>query len=190
MIHQSLLGVTFAVWAFACGCIAGAFLRRAPAVSIGLFGSVLGAIAGFFVGNADGPAEVPAYTAVGGSVGLFVGGAVGLLTTKAQPPSKLLARAAVVVLVVTPFAGAALTALLQAACPLYVTGKRAGMCTYQGGDVLGGWVSGVVVAFIADALFVAIVFAFSAVQARHAADRRAWLERGPDGMSCIVASDA
>jgi len=52
MIHQSLLGVTFAVWAFASGCIAGVFLRRAPAVSIAaLFASVLGAFAGFFVGN-------------------------------------------------------------------------------------------------------------------------------------------
>jgi hypothetical protein len=49
-------------------------------------------------------------------------------------------------LVVAPFAGAALTALLQIACSLYVTGKRAGVCTYQGGDVLGGWVSGLVVA--------------------------------------------
>jgi len=176
MIHQSLLGATFAVWAFACGCVAAAFLPRAPAVSIALFASVLGAFAGFFVGNADGPAEVPAYTAVGGSVGLFVGGAVGLLTTRAPPPSKLPARAAVVVLVAAPFAGAALTALLQVACPLYVTGKRAGMCTYQGGDVLGGWVSGVVVAFMADAPFVAIVFALSAVQARRAADRRPWLE--------------
>ena len=171
------------MWAFACGCVAGAFLRRAPAVSIALFGSVLGAVAGFFVGNADGPAEVPAYTAVGASVGLFIGGAVGLLTTRAKPPSKLLARAAVVALVVAPFAGAALTALLQVACPLYVTGKRAGMCTYQGVDLLGGWVSGVIVAFIADALFVAIVFGFSAVQARHAEDRSAWLERRPDGVS-------
>jgi len=51
MIHQSVLGVTFAVWAFASGCIAGVFLRRAPAVSIALFASVLGAFAGFFVGN-------------------------------------------------------------------------------------------------------------------------------------------
>ena len=57
------------------------------------------------------------------------------------------------------------------------------MCTYQGHDLLGGWVSGVIVAFIADALFVAIVFAFSAVQARHAEDRRIWLERRPDGVS-------
>jgi hypothetical protein len=152
---------------------------------------VFGAIVGFFVGNADGPAEVPAYTAVGGSVGLFVGGAVGLLTTRAKPPSKLLARAAVVVLLVAPFAATALTTLLQVACPLYVTGKRAGMCTYQGVDVLGGWVSGVIVAFIADALFVSIVFAFSAVQARHAEGRRSWLERrSDDGSMDAVASDA
>jgi hypothetical protein len=39
------------VCAFACGYVAAAFLRRAPAVSIALFASVLGAFAGFFVGN-------------------------------------------------------------------------------------------------------------------------------------------
>ena len=177
MTHQSLLGVTFAVWALACGCIAGAFVRRAPAVSAALIAAVLGAVAGFFVGNADGPAEVPAYTAVGASIGLFVGGLVGLLTTRAKPPSKLLTRGALVVLLMAPFAAAALTALLQVACPLYVTGKRAGFCTYQGVDLLGGWVSGVIIAFIADALFVAVVFAFSALQARHAEDRQAWAER-------------
>ena len=65
------------------------------------------------------------------------------------------------------------------------------MCTYQGVDMLGGWVSGVIVAFIADALFVSIVFAFSAVQVRHAEGRRAWLERRPDdGSMDAVASDA
>jgi hypothetical protein len=166
MAHQSVLIAIFSAWALACVCVAGAFRRRAPAVSLGLIGAVLGAIAGFFVGNADGPAEVPAYTAVGASVGLFVGAAVGLLTTSAQPPSKVLARAALVSLLVAPVAAAALTALLQVACPLYVTGKRAGFCTYQGVDLLGGWVSGVVVAFVCDALFVALVFAISAAQAR------------------------
>src|SRR5689334_21729079 len=121
MTHQSVLVATFAAWTIACLSVAYVFLRRAPAVSVALFCAVLGAIAGFFVGNGDGPAEVPAYAAVGASVGLFMGGAVGLGTTTAKPPSKLLARAAWSVVLVAPFVAAVLTALLQIACPLYVT---------------------------------------------------------------------
>jgi hypothetical protein len=182
MTHQSVLVATFAAWTIACLSVGGVFLRRAPAVSVALFGAVLGAIAGFFVGNADGPAEVPAYTAVGASVGLFVGGAVGLGTTTAKPPSKVLARAALCAVLAAPFAAAALTALLQIACPLYVTGKRAGFCTYQGDDLLGGWVSGVIVAFVCDALFVAIVFAISAAQARRRSVTQAVPEMPTDAL--------
>jgi hypothetical protein len=60
------------------------------------------------------------------------------------------------VLLVAPFAAAALTFLLQGACPLYISGKGSGFCNYQGADVLGGWVSGVIVAFLVDAVFVAV----------------------------------
>jgi hypothetical protein len=71
-----------------------------------------------------------------------------------------------VVLVVAPFAAGALTALLQLACPLYVWGKASGFCNYQGVDVLGGWVSGVIVAFLVDAAFVAGLLFVSAWQIR------------------------
>jgi hypothetical protein len=72
MIHESLLVATFATWALACLTAGVVLRRRAPAVALGLLGTVLGAVAGFFLGNADGPAEVPAYTAVGASAGVFV----------------------------------------------------------------------------------------------------------------------
>jgi hypothetical protein len=155
----------FVVWAVACLGLGAVFLRRAPAVSLALGGSVLGAVAGFLVGNADGPAEVPAYTAVGASLGLFLLGVAGLLTTSPGGLSRSLRRAAVLVLLVMPFAAAALTVLLQVSCPLYISGKGSGFCNYQGGDVLGGWVSGVVVAFLVDAVFVAALLFISAWQA-------------------------
>jgi hypothetical protein len=164
--RPSLLVVIFSVWAVTSVAIAGSFLRRAPAVSFGLFGSLLGAFAGFLVGNADGPAEVPAYTAVGASVGLFSNGVVGMLTTSARSPSEPLRRAALLVLIAAPFTAGALTLLVPLACPLYVSGKGSGFCNYQGVDVLGGWVSGVIVAFLFDAMFVAGLLFLSARQAR------------------------
>lgn len=63
-----------------------------------------------------------------------------------------------------------LTMLLQVACPLYVTGRRAGFCNCQEVDVLGGWVSGVIVAFLLDTWFVAGLLLVSALQARWSED--------------------
>lgn len=146
------------------------FLRRAPAVSLAMFGSVLGAASGFLVGNADGPAEVPAYTAVGASAGILASGVLGLLITTARPPSELLRRAALLVLIAAPLASGGLTLLVQLACPLYVTGRHSGFCNYQGRDLLGGWVSGVIVAFLVDALFVAGLLLVSARQVRSSED--------------------
>ena len=155
----------FIGWAATCVAVGVAFLRRAPAVSLALFGSVLGAIGGFLVGNADGPSEVPAYAAVGASLGLFANGGFGIVGTTARPPSELLGRAAWVTLIAGPVLALVLVALLQVACPLYVSGRRAGFCDYQGVDLLGGWVSGVIVAFVVDGWFVAGLFAASARQA-------------------------
>ena len=146
----------FAFWAAACIGLAVVFIRRAPAVSGSLVGSIIGAIAGFLVGNADGPAEVPAYTAVGASVGLFAFGVLALPIMAARGPSRSLTHAAWLVLLAAPFAAAALTFLLQGACPLYISGKGSGFCNFKGGDLLGGWVSGVIVAFLVDAVFVAV----------------------------------
>jgi hypothetical protein len=154
------------VWALACVAVGAVFLGRAPAVSLALFGSLLGAVAGFLIGNADGPAEVPAYAAVGASLGLIASGLIGLITTSARPPARWLRRAALLVLVGAPFAAGALTLLLQLACPLYVGGKRSGYCNYQGQDLLGGWLSGVIVAFLLDAVFVAVLLLVSALRVR------------------------
>jgi hypothetical protein len=165
-----LLVAIFVAWAMTCAAVGTAFLRRAPAVSLAVFGSVIGAVGGFLVGNADGPAEVPAYTAVGASVGLFANGGLGMLATTARPPSRLLRQAAWVALFAGPLAAGVLTTLLQAACPLYVSGRQAGFCNYQGVDLLGGWLSGVIVAFVVDAWFVAALFAISARQALRAED--------------------
>jgi hypothetical protein len=165
MARPSLLVPIFTVWAVTCGVIGTAFLRRAPAVSLAMFASVLGAIAGFLVGNGDGPAEVPAYTAVGASVGLFANGGLGMLATSGRPPSEPLRRAAWFVLLAGPVVAGVLTMLLQVACPLYVTGRRTGFCNYQEVDQLGGWVSGVIVAFQVDTWFVAGLLLVSARQA-------------------------
>lgn len=164
--RQSLLVPIFGVWAVASVAVGAVFLRRAPAVSLALFGSLIGAVAGFLVGNADGPAEVPAYTAVGASLGLFSNGVIGMLTTSARPPSGPFRRAALMVLIAAPFAAGALTLLVLLACPLYVSGKASGFCNYQGIDLLGGWVSGVIVAFLFDDVFVAGLLQLSARQAR------------------------
>ena len=151
---NTLLAPIFIVWAMTCAAVGAALLRHVPAVSLALFGSVLGAIGGFLVGNADGPAEVPAYTAVGASVGLFAIGGLGVLATRARPPSEPLRRAAWVMLIAGPLVAGVLAMLLLVACPLYVTGRQTGFCNYQEVDQLGGWVSGVIVAFLFDTWFV------------------------------------
>jgi hypothetical protein len=160
----SLVAV-FTIWAVACLGLAAVFPRRAPAMSLALGGSVLGAVAGFLVGNADGPAGVPASTAVGASLGLFLLGVAGLLTTSPRAPSRSLRLAALLVLLVMPLGAAALTILLQVSCPLYISGKGSGFCNFRGTDVLGGWVTNVIAAFVVDALFVAVLLLVSAWQA-------------------------
>ena len=163
---RAMLIFTFLGWAIACAAIGVVFVRRAPAISLALIGSLVGAVAGFLIGNADGPAEVPAYTAVGASAGLVVNGLVGLVVARGHPPARSLWRAAMAVLLAAPFAAGTLALLLQTACPPYVSGKRSGFCNYQGADLLGGWVSGVIVAFVFDALFVMGLLLVSALQAR------------------------
>jgi hypothetical protein len=161
----TLLVQIFIVWTAACTVVATASVRHAPAVSLALLGSVFGAIAGFLVGNADGPAEAPAYTAVGASIGLVANGCLGVLATRGRPPSQTLGRAAWIIVLGGPVAAGVMTMLLQIACPLYITGRGTGFCNYQEADVLGGWVSGVIVAFVFDAWFVAGLFMLAARQA-------------------------
>jgi hypothetical protein len=73
-------------------------------------------------------------------------GAIGLMATSARPPSGPLRRTGVLLVVAAPFAAGALTFLLRAPCPVYVSGDDAGFCNYEQVDVLGGWLSGVIVA--------------------------------------------
>jgi hypothetical protein len=183
-----MLTLIFLGWAAACVAIGVIFLRRAPAISLALFGSLVGAVAGFLIGNVDGPAEVPAYTAVAASAGLVVNGLVGLLVARGRPTARSLWRAAIAVILAAPFAAGTLTFLLQTACPLYVSGKGSGFCDYQGADLLGGWVSGVIVAFLFDAVFVAGLLMVSAWQARvqeaevsQRAERHMVVAVGPSG---------
>lgn len=149
-------------------CLAGAVFsaQRAPGVSMALVGSLAGAFAGFLVGNADGPADVPAYSAVGASIGLFAAGLVGFVVARPRPSSRGLRRAGALVLAAAPFAAAAMTVLLRLACPLYVTGPDTGYCDFQEQDLLGGWVSGVIAAFLVDAVLVAALLFASAWRVR------------------------
>jgi hypothetical protein len=165
MTRPWLLDGIFFVWILGC-VVGGLLLRRAPAVSLALWGGALGAIAGFLAGNADGPAEVPAYSAVGASIGLVSNGAAGILLTSARSSSAGLRRAALITVVAAVPAAIALTALLRVACPLYVRGRGSGFCNFRDVDVLGGWISGVIVAFGFDAVFVAALFLVSAQQVR------------------------
>ncbi len=178
MARPFLLPPILAGWTLACTVIGAWSLRRAPALCLGLLGTLFGAVAGFLVGNTDGPAEVPAYTVVGASLGLIANGFTGLLVTRAPPPSRTLGRAAAVALAVGPLAAGTQTLLLGLACPLYVTGRRAGYCDYQGVDVLGGWLSGVFVALLFDAAFVVGLLLASAHQARRLEDAEIARELG------------
>jgi hypothetical protein len=182
-MSQPLLVAIFTVWTVTSLIAGVGFVRRAPATSLALFGSVCGAVVGFILGNADGPAGVPRYAAVGASVGVVSCGLLGLVTISARPPSPPLRRAAVLMLIAAPFTAAALTLLLQLACPLYVSGTDAGFCSYQDVDVLGGWVSGVVVAFLFDAMFVAGLLLLSARQAGGASSTRRRPARSADNVS-------
>lgn len=69
-----------------------------------------------------------------------------------------------------PLIAGALTAVVRFACPLYVSGKKAGFCDYQQVDVLGGWSSGVMVALAFDAWFVAALLFVAARQALRSED--------------------
>lgn len=161
----TMLTEIFGVWAAACVAIATVYRRSGPAASLAISGSLIGAVAGFLVGNADGPAGVPAYTAVGASVGLIATGLVAVRVAPAPSPTSALRKASFVALIAAPFAAGTLALLLQSACPLYSSGKRSGFCNFQGQDLLGGWVSGVVVAFLFDAAVVSMVFFVSARRA-------------------------
>jgi hypothetical protein len=71
-------------------------------------------------------------------------------------------------LIAGPLDAGVLAILLQVACPLYVIGRRTGFCNYREVDQLGGWVSGVIVAFLFNTWFLVGLLMLSARQARQA----------------------
>jgi hypothetical protein len=164
--RPDVLVAIFGVWATVSVVVGIAVVRRAPAVGVALFGSVLGGAIAFSLANAHGPAGAPVTTVVGATVALVACGLIGLRTTRSRPPSEPLLRSAAVVLVAAPVAAVPLSFLLQLACPLYVHGGRAGFCSYGDVDQLGGWIPGVILAFVCDVIFVAALLRVSGRQSR------------------------
>jgi hypothetical protein len=157
-----LLGIAIVVVA---ASLAGALLlvSRAPAVSLALVGAVAGGLCGLYFSSSHGPKGVPADVAVWATCGLVALGLIGLLVTP-RGPARFLRRAAVGVVLTAPLAAASLAAALLYACPLYVT-DHAGFCFHEF-DVLGGWVSGVVVLFVLDAAALTVLLLVSAKEVR------------------------
>ena len=133
-------------------------LSRAPAVSLALFGGVAGGLCGFYFSTRHDPKGVPADIAVWATCGLVALGLIGLLVTP-RGPARLLRRVAAVVGLSAPLATASLAVMLVEACPLYVT-DHSGFCFHEV-DVLGGWISQVVVLFVLDATAVAVLLLVS-----------------------------
>ena len=141
--------------------LAGALflLSRAPAASLALVGGVAGGLCGFYFSSRHDPRSVPADVAVWATCGLVALGLIGLLVTP-RGQARFLRRAAAGVILIAPLAAASLAAVLVQACPLYVT-DHARFCFHEI-DVLGGWISQVVVLFILDAAALAILLLVSA----------------------------
>jgi hypothetical protein len=153
-----LLGIAVVLVA---ASLAGAklLLLRAPAVSLALLGGVAGGLCGFYFSSRHDPKGVPADVAVWATCGLVALGLIGLLVTP-RGPARLLRRVAAAVVLIAPLATASLAVVLVEACPLYVT-DHAGFCFHEI-DVLGGWISQVVVLFILDVATLAILLFVSA----------------------------
>jgi hypothetical protein len=153
-----LLGIAIVLVA---ASLAGARLlvSRAPAVSLALLGGVVGGLCGFYYSSRHDPKGVPADVALWATCGLVALGLIGLLVTP-RGPAQSLRRAAAGVLLIAPFAAASLAVVLVLACPLYVT-DHAGFCFHEI-DVLGGWISQVVVLFILDMSALAVLLFVSA----------------------------
>jgi hypothetical protein len=165
--HPEGLVVIYFVWATACLTAAFVLRRRAPLLSIGLFGSILGSAVTLLLGSIGRPAGVPPVVAFYATLGLVAGASVASIRGLSPTgPVRTLTRMAAFVGVLTIPLSAVLTLGLQAACPLYVGGRASGWCNYQGGDVLGGWVTGVVALFVFDAVVVVALLLISASHAR------------------------
>jgi hypothetical protein len=166
MKHEPLLATIFITWCVIAVLGGVLAIKRAPAVALALFGWVIGGLAGFVIGRLASEHGVPQAVALGSSIGLAALGLLGLVVTRATPPARTLKLAAAWVALVAPFALAATVFALLFACPLYVQG---GYCDYDI-DLLGGWMSGVAVLLVGDAIVLVIALLWSAHQARRSAE--------------------
>jgi len=144
-----MLGGIAAVATICALLVAFALRWIAPAASLGLLGTIPGGVAGFFVGASDGPAFAPAAAIVGATIGLILLGCVGIVVTDSRAPRSARRRSALAVLIGGILTAGVLPHLLISACPLYAT---RGYCSYQGADLLGGWVTPFVILYVFDVM--------------------------------------
>jgi hypothetical protein len=158
--HPGLLFYIPLVLGFEALTAAVMFARKAPALSIGLVAAILAGVARFLID--PGPHGVPANVTIWSSVGLIVGGLVSLLATRGRPPAASLRRWGFAFLAMAPVAAILLGLVLVTLCPPY-TGRS--YCSFGDQDLLGGWVTGVAVAFFCDLVFIAGILFVSSFQA-------------------------
>ncbi len=163
-----LLSAIAATCLVACLALAIWARRRAPAVALGSVGAIFGGSAGYAIGNVDGPAGIPVEVAAWALLGLVVNGVAAAVLTRASGGPAGLGRAGAGVLFAMPFATGAFTWVLRTACPLYVRGKGSGACNYRHQDLLGGWSSGVILAFGLALSAIGVLLLVSSRQARRA----------------------
>jgi len=99
--------------------------------------------------------------------GSVVGAIVGFLVGNSDGPAEVPAYTAV---------GASVGLFVLG---VLAPGKGSGFCNYQGDDLLGGWVSGVIVAFLVDAVFVVGLLSVSSWKAKRSASRVSVKEDAP-----------
>ena len=172
IVHPEVLAAFVAVLSIACSLLAVRFAASAPAASIALAACLAAGVAGFAVEAADGPKAVPQTVAIWAASGLGVGGVLGMILAKGRPPSSAARRAAAWTLALTPLVAFGSWAALGYACPLYVMGRRSSYCNYLGFDLLGGWLTGVVILIAMAGLWLALILFVSSAQARGSEGRR------------------
>jgi hypothetical protein len=162
--YRHVLGVIAVAFLVVGAVAAWAFRTLAPAASVALVGAIASGVAGFLIRASEHPTFAPAAAAEGATLGLVAFGIVGLILGTGRSTASDRRRAALAVLCGGIVSAGALTVLLLTACPLYVT--HAGYCSYGETDVLGGWVTYVVVLFGFDVLVIAGLVVASGRQRR------------------------
>jgi hypothetical protein len=152
----TMIGVFVAVMFAVLGVISW---RYAPAVTVACCaGLAIGGLALYVVLHHPQP-DAPTTVALAASAGIGLGGLIGLLATP-RGDARSLRRAGVASLTIAPCVGAALAVSLEAACPMYVVGAKAGLCRY-GIDVLGGWLGPTAALAVVDVVVIGLLFLVS-----------------------------